>query len=325
LKSILVTGGRGFLGSHLVRNLRERDYRVRILVRDAGPGEDAAGPEIALGDVRDKQAVQRAVDGMDAVIHTVSNFRRGGSDKNEAYAINVQGTLNVCEAAHAAGVRQMIHCSTIGVHGSVKEVPATETTPYNPCDLYQETKLQGEQAVWEFADRTGLPVTVIRPISMFRPGDTRMLKLFKMIKKRRFVMIGPGDVLFQPAYIDDVVRGFLLALGNERALGEAFIVGGEEYVPLHELVGIIAEELNVRPPNRRLPLGPVLVAARLCEAVCVPLGIEPPLHRRRVSFFQNNRAFCIDKVKQRLGFRAEVPLRDALRRTIAWYEEQGWL
>jgi nucleoside-diphosphate-sugar epimerase len=325
LKSILVTGGRGFLGSHLVRNLRERDYRVRILVRDTGSGEDASGPEIALGDVRDKQAVQRAVDGMDAVIHTVSNFRRGGSDKNEAYAINVQGTLNVCEAAHAAGVRQMIHCSTIGVHGSVKEVPATETTPYNPGDLYQETKLQGEQAVWEFADRTGLPVTVIRPISMFGPGDTRMLKLFKMIKKRRFVMIGPGDVLFQPAYIDDVVRGFLLALGNERALGEAFIVGGEEYVPLHELVGIIAEELNVRPPNRRLPLGPVLLAARLCEAVCVPLGIEPPLHRRRVSFFQNNRAFCIDKVKQRLGFRSEVPLRDALRRTIAWYEEQGWL
>ena len=118
-----------------------------------------------------------------------------------------------------------------------------------------------------------------------------MLKLFRMIQNRRFVMVGDGKALFQPAYIDDVVEGFRLALRNPKAVGEAFIVGGEEYVPLKSLVAMIAEELEVPPPRLRLPLGPVLWPADLCERIFVPLKREPPLHRRRVSFFQNNRAF----------------------------------
>jgi len=255
----------------------------------------------------------------------VSNFRKGGSDEKEAHAVNVEGTRNVLTACSRHGVRQLIHCSTIGVHGSVLEVPATEKSPFNPLDLYQETKLQAEQEVWRHHHETGLPVTVIRPISMFGPGDRRMLKLFRLIKKRRFVMVGEGNALFQPAYIDDVVDGFLLCLRNEKALGEAFIVGGDEYVPLRELVRLIAGELGVPPPWLRLPLRPVLTLADLCEKCCVPLGLEPPLHRRRVSFFQNDRAFSVEKARRVLGFQPRMPLREALRATIGWYQAHGWL
>ncbi|WP_035245050.1 NAD-dependent epimerase/dehydratase family protein [Desulfogranum mediterraneum] len=325
METVLVTGGNGFLGSHLVTALMEQGDTVRILARRHGDQAARQGAETIWGDIRDPEAVGRAVAGVDRVIHTVSNFRHGGSDKGEAHSINVEGTRLVLEACELHGVKQLVHCSTIGVHGSVREIPATETTPYNPGDLYQQTKLEAEQEVWRFAEQAGFRTTVIRPISLIGPGDKRMLKLFRMIKQGKFVKIGPCQAFFQPAYIDDVVAGFLLCLGNEQAYGQVFIVGSDEYVPLEELFVIIAEELGVKPPSVRIPLQPVLLLAGLCEALCVPLGIEPPLHRRRVSFFQNNRAFDIAKVKNRLGYQPQVGLREALRRTIAWYEQEGWL
>jgi dihydroflavonol-4-reductase len=322
---ILITGGLGFLGGHLSARFSAAGEAVRILARPERRAEVHELPhEIVWGDIRDADSVERAVRGAKVVVHTVSNFRKGGSDEREAWAVNVEGTRNVLAACRKAGVEQLIHCSTIGVHGSVLEIPADEETPFNPSDLYQETKVVAEKEVWK-AHRDGLPVTVIRPISMFGPGDRRMLKLFRMIQNRRFVMVGDGKALFQPAYIDDVVEGFRLALRNPKAVGEAFIVGGEEYVPLKSLVAMIAEELEVPPPRLRLPLGPVLLAADLCERIFVPLKREPPLHRRRVSFFQNNRAFTVRKAKEILGFRPSMSLREGLRSTIGWYRKQGWI
>jgi dihydroflavonol-4-reductase len=341
---ILITGGLGFLGSHLASRLALAGETVRIFARPStavegglngnghgnGHGGHDAHPaalacEVARGDIRDPEAVRKAVRGAEVVIHLASNFRKGGSDEKEAHAVNVGGTRNVLEACRSEGVSQLIHCSTIGVHGSVLEVPANEETPFNPLDLYQETKVQAEEEVWKSHHRDGLPVTVVRPISMLGPGDRRMLKLFRMIQKRRFVVVGDGSTLFQPAYIDDVVEGFRLCLRNPNALGEAFIVGGDEYLPLRDLFAVVADELGVPPPRLRLPMGPVVWMADLCEKLCVPLGIEPPLHRRRVSFFQSNRAFSIDKARQVLGFQPRMTLRDAVRSTIGWYRQQGWL
>src|SRR5690606_12877280 len=120
---------------------------------------------------------------------------------------------------------------------------ANEETPFNPGDLYQSTKLEAEKRVRRFAESSGLPVTVIRPISLFGPGDMRMLKLFRMIKRQRFIVVGDGSPYFQPAYIDDVVEGFLLCIGNPAALGEVFIIGGDTFVTLNELFRTIAAEL----------------------------------------------------------------------------------
>lgn len=339
---ILITGGMGFLGSHLASRLTAAGEAVRILARPSngieggvngntngnGNGNGSHSPssyEVVRGDIRDPEAVRKAVRGAEVVIHLASNFRKGGSDEKEAHAVNVGGTRNVLDACQAEGVGQLIHCSTIGVHGSVLEIPANEETPFNPLDLYQETKVQAEEEVWQRHRRDGLPVTVVRPISMIGPGDERMLKLFRMIQKRRFVVVGDGGALFQPAYIDDVVEGFRLCLRNPKALGQAFIVGGDEYMPLRDLFAVVADELGVPPPRLRLPMAPVVWMADLCEKLCVPLGIEPPLHRRRVSFFQSNRAFSIDKAREVLGFEPRMTLRDAVRSTIGWYRQQGWL
>jgi dihydroflavonol-4-reductase len=324
-EKVLVTGGKGFLGQHIVQELRRRGKGVCILTRPPFNGSQISEKDVIYTDIRDKGGVEKAAAGFDAIFHLASNFREAGSDKKDAYAVNVEGTENILQAALKQGVKKVVHCSTIGVHGDVKVIPANEETPFNPGDMYQETKMIGEQLVWDFYKKTGLPISVVRPISLMGPGDERMLKLFKTIKKGHFVMIGNGEVYFQPAYIDDVVKGFMLCLEKDEAVGEAFIIGSEEYVPLKKLVEIIAEELGVKVPKRSIPLAPVLAMAHLCESVCVPLGIEPPLHRRRVSFFQNNRAFYLDKAKRLLNYQPEISLREGIRRTINWYEEKGWL
>lgn len=327
MRKILVTGGKGYLGQHLVSRLLEKGEHVKVFARPRANNADKKSNEfeVVWGDIRDIDAVDKAVKGSDIVVHLVSNFRKGGSDRKEAYSINVEGTENVLKASLKRDVKRIVHCSTIGVHGNVLEIPAREDTPFNPGDLYQETKLIGEQKVWQFYQKTGLPVTVVRPISLMGPGDERMLKLFRMIKRGRFIMVGNGDAYFQPAYIDDVVRGFYLCMQHPAAVGEAFIIGSEEYITLRELVNFIAKELHVSSPRYKIPLLPVFWLSYLCETVFVPLGIEPPLHRRRVSFFQNNRAFSIEKAKNLLGYKPEVSLNEAISRTVSWYNANGWL
>jgi nucleoside-diphosphate-sugar epimerase len=138
-------------------------------------------------------------------------------------------------------------------------------------------------------------------------------------------MFGSGATLFHPAYVEDVVDGFVLCLRRKEAVGEVFILGGEEYLPLREFTERIARALNVPLPRWRAPLGLIRAMASACEALCAPLGLEPPLYRRRVSFFQNNRAFRVDKAKRLLGYQPRVPVAEGLARTVAWYREHGWL
>lgn len=322
---ILITGGLGFLGSHLASRLSAAGEAVRILARPRrGPEAQDLPHEIVWGDVRDREAVDRAVRGTEVVYHLASNFRHAGTD-GQGYAIHVDGTRNVLDACERHGVRQVVICSTFGVHGSVREAPGNEDSPLEPLDRYQETKLIAEQEALRAHQERGLPVTVLRPGSLYGPGDERLLKLFRMLQKGRFVMIGDGQPCFQPSYIDDVVEGFRLCLRNQKTIGETFIIASDEYLPIRQMVTVIAEELGVSPPRWRLPMTPIMAVARLCEAVCEPLGLEPPLHRRRVSFFHSNRAFSVDKAKQLLGFSPSVHLREGVRRTIGWYREKGWL
>lgn len=322
---IVVTGGHGYLGSHLVKRLRQLGETVRVFARRQLEDDATDGHLLVRGDIRDAAAVDAAIAEAEVVIHLVSNFRSARTDAGEAYAINVTGTDNVLKAAERHRIDQLIHCSTIGVHGDVREVPANEESPFNPGDRYQETKLIAEDRARQAHAQGKVPVTVVRPISIFGPGDRRLLKLFRMIQHKRFILFGSGEAFFQPAYIDDVVDGFIACLRNPRAIGGVFIIGGQEYVPLNEFVRLIADELGVAPPRLHLPYAPALVAAAICEKLCAPFGIEPPLHRRRMSFFVNNRAFSVDHAKAVLGYRPQTTLREGIQRTAEWYRQQGWL
>lgn len=324
---VLVTGATGFTGGHLCARLARSGGAVRALVRDPARAERfrSMGVELVPGDLRDPAAVARAMEGVDTVYHIAALFRPENVTRAEMFAVNVDGTRNMLEQAERAGVRRFVHCSTIGVHGDVKRPPATEESPYAPGDYYQESKTEGEKVALDFMRRGRLPVTVFRPGGIYGPGDTRFLKIIRPIARGRFVMIGSGEILYQMVYIDDLVDGILLCGTVERAVGQVYILTGEPAVTLNELVRTIAEATGGRPPRFRVPLAPVYLAGALCELVCKPFGINPPLYRRRVDFFRKTRAFDISKAKRELGFRPKVDLATGIAHTVRWYREQGLL
>jgi nucleoside-diphosphate-sugar epimerase len=138
-------------------------------------------------------------------------------------------------------------------------------------------------------------------------------------------VLGSGRPCLHLVYIDDLVDGFLLAAARPEAVGEAFIIGGETYLPLNELFALVAAKLGVPPPWLHVPIWPVWLLGALVEAACRPFGVEPPLYRRRVDFFKKSRAFSIDKARRLLGYSPRVGLSEGLERTIAWYRQQGLL
>ncbi len=326
-QAVLVTGGTGFTGGRLCLKLAERGFRVRTVARDPGKAEglSKAGIEVLRGDLKDPASLRRAAEGQEVVYHIAALFRTEGVPDSEFREVNALGTLRMLEAALEGGARRFVHCSTVGVHGHVTEVPSNEDSPFAPGDIYQETKLEGEALAREFFRERGLPGVVFRPAGIYGPGDMRFLKLFRSIASGRFRMIGSGNALYHLTYIDDLTDGIILCGTRREALGGVFILGGERYVTLREFTATIAEALGVRLSRVRIPFAPVYAAAFLCEKACRPLRIEPPIFRRRVDFFRKDRAFDISRARRVLGYAPRVGLREGIRRTADWYRAQGLL
>jgi len=323
---ILVTGATGFTGGHLARTLVQRGHRVRALVRQPDKAQHLApmGIDLVAGDITDAASVHRAAEGVAMIYHIAAVFRTAGHPQSYYHQVNVIGTKNVLDAARAHGVQRTLHCSTVGVHGNVSQFPSDESAPYNPGDIYQLTKLEGERLA-QRAIADGQPVVIFRPAGIYGPGDIRFLKLFRAIHKRRFCMFGSGEILYHFTYIDDLVEGIMLCGEHPAALGNIYILGGNDYITLNEMTRIIAATLRVPPPRLHIPLWPLRAAAWMCESICTPLGIDPPLHKRRVEFFAKNRAFSSEKAKRELGYQPQIDFTEGVRRTAAWYFEQGHL
>jgi dihydroflavonol-4-reductase len=328
---VLVTGATGFTGGHLAATLARRGHSVRALVRPKSLEKfrrsplAAQGIEPLGGDLTDANAVARAAEGVEVVYHIAATYREAGQ-RDEAYrAVNVAGTQHVLDAAARGGARRVVHCSTGGVHGHVAHPPANEDAPFNPGDVYQETKLEAEKLAAEYGRTHALEVVVARPIGIYGPGDLRFLKMFRGLARGRFPMLGAGDVFYHLTYIDDLVEGFRLCGEVPAAAGRTYLLAGPRYTTLTELVALIAKELNVKPPRVHLPVWPFWTAGLLCEGVCIPLGIEPPLYRRRVDFYTKSRAFDTTRARTELGYAPQVDLEQGVRRTAQWYRDQKLL
>lgn len=323
---VLVTGATGFTGSHLCERLVSEGYYVRALVRDPNRCSDLHkwGVDVVVGDLRNPGSLVKATRGIDTVYHIAALFRQDVTRK-EMWEINVHGTKNILDASLEEGVQRFVHCSTVGVHGDIKNPPADESTQYGPCDNYEESKLEGEKIVLRQMKAGGLPIVIFRPGGIYGPRDLRFLKLFKAIKTQRFIMLGSGEVSYQMIYIDDLIDGILLCGTKEQAIGNIYILTGEGYVTLNRLVELIAEVIGVQPPWLRFPVVPVYLAGFLCEVICKPLGINPPLYRRRVNFFRKTRVFDISKAKKELNFKPKTDLKKGLSLTAHWYREHNYL
>lgn len=322
----LVTGATGFTGSHLARALVHQAHAVRALVRPGSAATELAqaGVDIFEGQLTKQDDVIAAAVGCEQIYHIAAVFRTAGHPDSHYRNVNVGGTVNVLEAARRAACERVIHCSTGGVHGDVEHPPADENYRVKPDDIYQLTKLEAEREALAAIGR-GQPVTIFRPGAIYGEGDLRFLKLFRSIQKRRFVMIGSGQTRLHMVHVDDLVQGILLCGSRQEALGEIFLLAGPEAPTLNDIAAMAADALHVPRPRMHVPVWPVYGAALLCEMVCVPLGIDPPLHRRRVGFFTHNREFDIGKAQRLLGFAPQISVSEGISRTVRWYARNGYL
>jgi nucleoside-diphosphate-sugar epimerase len=325
---ILVTGGAGFTGSFLVRRLLHKGHKVTLIDNQPGRFFDdlkRLGAEILIGSVSDRELIWKAMQGCEVVHHLAAVFRQVNLPKRVYWDVNVEGTRNVMQAALQHGVQKVVNCSTCGVHGDVKQEPADENAPIAPEDYYQYTKYEAEKIIPQFVER-GLKVLTLRPTAIYGPGDpARFFMLFKRVNTGRFPMFGDGRVHYHPLYIDNLVDAFELAAASWNGGGEAYLIGDEHYYTLNELVSTIADTLDVELKVRHLPFWPLWTASLACELAYKPFPVDPPLFRRRVDWFRQNRAFSIQKAKRELGYEPRVSLKEGLAQTAQWYRSQGYL
>ena len=324
-----VTGGTGFTGSHLIKRLIKEGHEVTALVRNTSDLSVLEGLQVRFiyGEMTDRQKIFEGIKGADRVFNIAAAYRKANLSEKEFWDTNFEGTKNILDACLEHNVKKMVHCSTIGVVTTVKNPPGDENSQVCPGDDYQKSKCAAEFEVIKYAKEKGLNAIVIRPCGIYGPGDMRLLKIFKMIARRKFLFFGNGRALYHMIYVDDLVDAFILSAKNENISGEVFIIGDEKFITLNELAKMIAREFNAPVPKIHLPYKPFELAAICLEFIYRILKIkkDPPIYRRRMAFFKKSRAFSIEKAKKMLGFAPKTDLATGIHLTAQWYLENKYI
>jgi nucleoside-diphosphate-sugar epimerase len=282
MMKVLVTGGGGFVGSHLVDSQLARGNAVRAVDLHTDRLNHAVthpNLEVSVGDITDRDSADRFVNGVDVVYHLASAHLDVTLAHEDYRRVNVDATRDLLEAARIAGVRCFVHCSTNGVIGNLKNPPADETTECRPTNIYERTKLEGEQIALQFHRETGFPVVVVRPAWVYGPRCPRTEKLIRTVGKGRFVMFGDGRTLRHPIFISDAVDGLALCAEVPEAAGQVYFMAGAEPVTIEALVRTVAEVVGSRPPIIRLPIGMGKLAGQALQIAYKPLDRQPPFSR----------------------------------------------
>lgn len=325
---VLVTGATGFTGIVLTRKLVEAGLKVSAVARTSSNLEPLKDLDITWfrGDVFDEKVMKEALAGQQYVFHVAAAFREAKSTEQDYWNVHVRSTQIIAEEViKDPDFKRYIHISTIGVHGHIEDPPATEEYRFAPGDGYQRTKLQAEEWLNEFASRNPLPYTIIRPAAIYGPGDRRLVKLFKMALKSYFPLLGKGNCMYHLVHVDDLTNSFIIAATHPDAQGETIISGAEEPIAIADIARIVADHFGKTIKVVRLPIGPFFLIADICEFLCKPLKIEPPIYRRRVAFYSKDRNFDISKMKNVLGYSPRHSNKEGIVETAEWYVEKGWL
>ncbi len=323
---VLVTGGGGFLGSHIVRKLLARGDAVRVLGRRDYPALAALGADCRRGDVADPEVAGRAVAGCRAVVHTAAIPGVWG-DYQIYYRANYLGTKNIVDAALANGVSRLVYTSTPSVvHGGRDIEGGDESLPYPDQYLtpYAATKAMAEKLVLG-QDRARLAAAAIRPHLMFGPGDTQLIpKILARAKTGRLRRVGDGRNLVSVGYVENVADAHILALDrlspDSPALGQAYFVNEPEPVNCWDFIDRIVTGAGCRPAGKGVPYPVAYAAGWLCEKAFSLLGRkeDPPLTRFLADQLATSHWFRVDKARRDLGWEPKVALWDGVGKTLEW-------
>jgi nucleoside-diphosphate-sugar epimerase len=323
----LVTGANGFTGSWFCQYLARQGTATRAMywAPDGEPGYSHPKLDLVEGDLRDRESLRSALDGVEVVYNIAALYRPTNVPERLYWEVNVQGVQNMVEEAAKAGVKRFVQCSTVGVHGTIQNPPANEEAPIRPDDYYQQTKYEGEVLARELSQKLGMPLVVVRPAAIYGPKERRFLKLARAVKSGAFVMFGWGDVRYHFIHVEDLSDAFVRCAEVDEAVGEVFIIADDHAITLNEIVRTVADALGRSPPRVKLPYPLLYYASAVCEFACKPFAISPPLHRRRAAWFNSTRAFDISKARNVLGYRPKIPPQQGLKDMVRSFAEAGWL
>ncbi len=329
---LLVTGGTGFIGSHLAEQGRRLGAEVVVLGLTDRPEEQAnvevlrwQGVEVVSGSITDEERCREAIRGATHVFHLAVAMREGARNDEFFESVNLDGTRLLLEASVGEGVRRFVYCSTIGIYGHRAPGITRENSPLAPGNIYERTKVSAERMVREFGAGHSLPYTILRPADVYGPRDHRLLKLFKGVSAGRFPFFGSGEGRRHMIYVDDVVSGFFRACERDAALGESFILAGPKACTLRELVAEVQAATGSPRYGMRLPLKPMLGVAAAVEDLSRVLGVDPPIYRRRMDFFWSDSEFDTTHARTGLDWAPRVDLPEGIRRTLEDYRRSGTL
>jgi nucleoside-diphosphate-sugar epimerase len=323
---ILITGATGFVGRYLIKALHARGYRVRVL---ALPTEDTTLIEqehvsIYRGDVREYETLAQAIDGVDTVYHLAA-IHGLWRPKQDYHSVNVAGTENVCRAALAARVRRLIHVSSWSVYGMALGGPVSEDFPLKPIpDPYALTKAEADKLVQDYIVRHHLPAVIVRPGTMFGPGDyVNFGRMADRLAGGRAVIIGSGRNALPFVYVSDVVDGMLLAAEKDQGLGQTYNLSTDEPLTQEQLWHAIAQEIGVEPPRLHVPYYALYGLAFIAEQLFTSdhPQRQPLITRLGVKLFGSDNRHSIDKARRELGYIPRVSLREGVRLAAGWYRQ----
>src|SRR5438128_2959746 len=324
----LVTGGTGFVGSHLVRRLLERNWQVRCLVRAASRLDNLneLPVEFAAGDLRDGDSIRRAVRGADVVYHCAADYRLWCADPREMYESNVNGSRNVMQAALDERVERVVYTSTVGALGLKDDgTPANEETPVSIEDMighYKRSKFLAEEEVRRFVAR-GLPVVIVNPSTPVGELDIKPTPTGKIIVDfLRGKMFGYVDTGMNLIDVRDCAEGHVLAAEKGRA-GERYILGARN-VTLKEMFDMLAGATDGASPKMKVPHWVAEVYARLENLWSVNIAHrQPDVPLESVKLARHKMWFDASKAIRELGL-PQTPIERAIERAVEWFQEHGY-
>jgi len=325
-----VTGATGFIGWRLCHRLFDLGYKVIAVGKINNSVEqgrwdslERSGIKFREGDVTDTLFLHEAMEGCNLVFHLAAAQHEADVGEEYFRKINVEGTGNVLEEAIKAGVSRFVHGSTIGVYGAAMEGELSEESELQPTDHYGRTKLAGEQLALSYRDR--MDIAVVRISETYGPGDRRLLKLFRGIKKGTFFVAGSGENIHQLIFVDDLVEGLLAAARKPEAVGQLYVLAGSERLTTNRMCNDVACALGSAKKLLRLPYLPLRIIIGVAEKVCVKLGAQPPIKVRSLDFFTKSFFFRQDKARNQLRFIPATSFVVGAKKTAEWYRQQGLL
>jgi nucleoside-diphosphate-sugar epimerase len=325
---VLITGGNGLLGRHLVAALQDRGDNVRVL---ALPEEDTRWlrqRDVAIyrGDVRWPDTLAAPLSGVAAVLH-LAGMMGVWRPLQDYRDVNVTGTENVCRAALAEGVRKVVHVSSWTVYGMDLGRPAREDFLIRPFrEPYALTKAEGDLAVQRMITDDHLPAVIIRPGTFFGPGDRLHFgRMADRLRAGRGVIVGRGDNALPFVYVTDVVQGLLLALDCDHAVGQAYNISNDRPLTQQQVLEAIAHDIGTKPPTVHMPYRALYAGGSTAERLAsfTSMQRQPILTRLGVKLFGTDNRHAIDKARRELGYTPQVTIRDGIRLAAAWYRAQG--